>query len=105
MSSLKCLALVTFGLLSAGCTPPSPAGSQNSVGAITECRPVDYGRNVFYFACIEENFANALAQFKKSHRELAITAIAGDGTGNRGRDRGYFVSAEPRSSMSEETAP
>lgn len=106
MSFLKSLAQISFiGLLVASCAPPSPAGSQDSVGAVMKCRSVDYGQHVFYFACRDVDFANALALFKRSHPELVITAMAGNGTGNRGRDRGYFVSAEPRSSMSKETAP
>ncbi len=50
----------------------------------------DYGNGVYYFHKTEANFGNALSAFLGSH-PCKIEAIASDGTGGYGSDRGYFV--------------
>ena len=56
-----------------------------------DAKVVDYHNNVYYFACTQENFANALSQFINKHQELQLVAMTGDGTGTYGVDDGYFV--------------
>jgi hypothetical protein len=65
--------------------------------------PVDAQYNgVYYFACKNDTFFHALAQFKADRPDLVVAAMTGNGTGYMGRDIGYYVSTEPRETKSTE---
>ena len=54
------------------------------------------GGGVLYFDCRSMDFALALSTWKKLHPNKIITAMAGNGTGTYGYDRGYVVVTEDR---------
>ncbi|MBI4991730.1 MAG: hypothetical protein HZB99_00740 [Candidatus Harrisonbacteria bacterium] len=55
------------------------------------CTPLDYGNGVYYFPCIEANFANALSTFLKNFPMMEVSAMTGNGNGSYGHNMGYFV--------------
>ncbi|TSC83276.1 MAG: Uncharacterized protein G01um101419_106 [Parcubacteria group bacterium Gr01-1014_19] len=58
---------------------------------LSEIRVVDYRNGVYYFDSTEANFANALSKFISEHPELEFISAVADGTGDEGKDIGYFV--------------
>lgn len=60
------------------------------------CTPLSYGNDVLYFPCKGADFGNELSRYREQHPDLRIAAMTGDGNGGYGRDRGYFVTVEPK---------
>jgi len=52
---------------------------------------IDYDNGVFYFDKTRSSFGNTLSSFIKTHPNLELISMAGDGTGAYGTERGYFV--------------
>lgn len=63
--------------------------NQSVVGKVVA--PVGYGNGVYYFACIQDRFANSLSAFLGENQNLKVDAISGNGTSTQGFDSGYFV--------------
>lgn len=55
--------------------------------------PVSYGNGVYYFGCVERDFAVSLSTFIENTTKdsLEIKAITSDGSNLYGVDKGYFV--------------
>ena len=51
----------------------------------------DYGNGVYYFSTTGFDFARCLSLFIKEHPNLKLSAMAANGAGYRGIDKGYFV--------------
>lgn len=89
MRYLALLAVMAFSALS--------TLSSTAVGAEPMCiiqEEEDGG--VLYFDCVGKDFATALGKWQKLHPEKKILAMAGNGTGTYGYDKGYFVVTENR---------
>lgn len=74
----------------------SLAGNKENVSEITnvaaaEVSVTDYGNGVFYFDNVKSSFGNTLSGFIKTHPDLELVSIAGNGTGLQGMEEGYFV--------------
>jgi hypothetical protein len=64
--------------------------SINSIEAL-QSKVIDHGNGVFYFNNIRSSFGNTLSNFIKTHPNLELVSIAGNGTGASGVELGYFV--------------
>lgn len=87
------LILFFISLLITQCNDPASIGPKpvkDSEFDVNITRPINYGNNVFYFPCIQKEFAMSLSQFL-SDSTIEIEAMAGDGNGTYGCDLGYFV--------------
>ncbi|MBI2039222.1 MAG: hypothetical protein HYT22_03020 [Candidatus Niyogibacteria bacterium] len=92
---LRNFVIVSFmlGAILAAC---NQANDPANVGKPNDCALIDYGKGVYYFPCIEADFGNALRQFRERNPGIEIEAMAGDGTGLDGINRGYFVTVRFR---------
>lgn len=94
MKKIYCFALVMTLFIVQSC---SSAGNKENVKPIdnieaVQVSVVDYGNGVFYFDKTKSFFGNTLSSFIKTHPELELVSIAGDGTrGAYGAEAGYFV--------------
>jgi len=86
MRKLALLALATF---LAGCVPAE--SDTSAVGQPSTMVFVDHGNGLLYFNHTGGDFGNALSTYLSQHPAQQVTAIAGDGQGVYGKDRGYFV--------------
>jgi hypothetical protein len=86
------LILFFLSLLITQCNPASegPTSVNDPESDVNIVRPINYGNNVFYFSCDEKTFGMSLSQFL-SDSTIEIEAMAGDGNGANGTDKGYFV--------------
>jgi hypothetical protein len=80
----KIVTFALFGFLWIGCSEPESTSS---------CSPVRYGDKVYYFPCTGASFGMSLEIFLEDSTKK-ITTMAGNGTGDRGHDKGYFVVIE-----------
>lgn len=96
MKMVPCIIVVLVAIMFTGCkSVPQSQGTGKppaTVGAL-----VPYGQNVYYFNTVNlGGIGPALAKFLEEHQELEVSAMAGDGTGLNGMDRGYYVTFRPR---------
>jgi hypothetical protein len=87
------LTLFFLSLLITQCNDPASIGPKpvkDPESDVNIVSPINYGNNVFYFSCDERTFAMSLSQFL-SDSTIEIEAMAGDGNGANGTDKGYFV--------------
>lgn len=80
-----------------GCLGAGDPGSVNPTSNI--CHPNDYTNGVYYFACNDADFGNALSAWKKEHPDQVVTAIGVSDRGGYGYTIGYFVSTESRGNI------
>ena len=96
--------ILIFGTLLVSCDTASDGPKKAVV-----CSPVDYGNGVYYFPCMQEDFAISLSVFL-ADSSLIFKGMTGNGKGVYGEDLGYFVVVEKvkkvltlNHSLSEET--
>ncbi len=87
--------IVATSLLCIGVAACDPAADTANVGQ-GGCTPLDYRNGVFYFPCVESDFANSLSRFVAERPSLRTVTMTGNGNGGHGRDNGYFVLTEQR---------
>lgn len=90
------IVLGVFAFIS-GCLGAGDPESVNPTSTI--CHPNDFTNGVYYFACYDADFGNALSAWKKEHPDQVVTAIGVSDRGGYGYTIGYFVSTEPRGNI------
>jgi len=60
------------------------------------CQIAKYSNGVFFFDCVDIEFALALSKFKGDNPSIAVSAISGNGTLLYGVNSGFFVSTEQK---------
>jgi len=55
------------------------------------CPTTQYGDEIVEFRCVGQDFGDELEGYLDSHPDLRVEALSGDGTGNHGRNMGFWV--------------
>jgi len=76
--------------MSCNCSSPAPKNFD-----FTPVEPINFGRGVYYFPAIENEFGQSLTVFLLDSSKHVV-AMTGDGTGAGGFDQGYWVVVKTR---------
>ena len=90
---LTFLIVICFGVISCRYDNSASNGSSLDRTEIPIIDPIDYGNEVYYFACTGRKFGASLSSFL-SEKKKQVCAITSDVTGSDGQNIGYFVVLE-----------